>query len=113
VNWEAVGALGEWIGAFGVVISIVFLAQQVRSNTRALKARAAYDAGIGWAELNEELAQNILFDTNTPGSFNFPDDTIRLWQPDADPVPFHQPRCTRTRCSGDPIFRSWKPSTGC
>ena len=74
MNWEAVGALGEWIGASAVVISIVFLAQQVRSNTRAVKARAAYDANIGWAELNERLAQAILFDTNTPGS------TFRSWK---------------------------------
>jgi hypothetical protein len=88
MTWEAIGALGEWIGALGVIISIVFLAHQVRSNTRAVRARAAYDASIGWADLNEELAQNILFDTNTPGTFNFPADTMRLWQPDADPAAF-------------------------
>ena len=55
MDWTAVGALGEWIGALGVVISIVFLASPVRSDMRALKAQAAYDANNGWATLNEQL----------------------------------------------------------
>ena len=88
MNWEAVGALGEWIGAFAVVISIIFLAQQVRSNTRTLKARAAYDASNSWADINEQIAQAILFDPSTPGRYNFPDDTMRLWREDAHPTSF-------------------------
>lgn len=47
MNWEAIGATGELIGAAGVIISILYLAAQVRSNTRSLKAstfQAACDA---------------------------------------------------------------------
>ena len=47
MNWEAMGATGEVIGAVGVIISILYLAVQVRSNTRSLKAstfQAACDA---------------------------------------------------------------------
>lgn len=43
MNWEAIGAAGEIVGAIAVVISLVFLAFQLRSNTGALKA-SAYQA---------------------------------------------------------------------
>jgi hypothetical protein len=85
MSWEAIGALGEWIGALGVVISIVFLASQVRSNTRALRARAAYDANIGWATLNEQLFFAVYFSGDGQGRPNFAEEAMRLWAADADP----------------------------
>ena len=30
MNWEAIGALGEMIGAVAVVVSLVYLAVQIR-----------------------------------------------------------------------------------
>ena len=33
-NWEAIGAIGEIMGAVAVVISLVYLAIQIRQNTR-------------------------------------------------------------------------------
>jgi hypothetical protein len=56
MNWDAVAATGEWVGAIAVVISIVFLTLQVRSNTRAVRGRAAYDANNSWADLSQEVA---------------------------------------------------------
>jgi hypothetical protein len=38
VNWEAIGALGEILGAVAVVITLIYLAAQLRQNTRALKS---------------------------------------------------------------------------
>jgi hypothetical protein len=38
MNWEAVSAVGQSIGALAVVISLVYLAVQVRQNTRAVRA---------------------------------------------------------------------------
>ena len=35
MNWEAIGALGEAIGAVGVIASLLYLAMQVRASTRA------------------------------------------------------------------------------
>jgi hypothetical protein len=35
VNWEAIGAISEVIGAAGVIASMLYLAVQVRSSTRA------------------------------------------------------------------------------
>ena len=37
MNWEAIGAISEAIGAFGVIVSIVYLAFQIRQNTRQLE----------------------------------------------------------------------------
>jgi hypothetical protein len=37
VNWEAVGAIGEVIGALAVIATLLYLALQVRQNTKAIK----------------------------------------------------------------------------
>lgn len=37
MNWEAVGAMAEAIGALGVIITLVYLATQIRSNTKATR----------------------------------------------------------------------------
>jgi len=34
MNWEAIGAIGEVIGAFAVVASLIYLAGQIRHNNR-------------------------------------------------------------------------------
>ena len=35
VNWEAISAIGQLVGALAVVISLIYLASEVRRNTRA------------------------------------------------------------------------------
>ena len=40
MNWEAVGAIGEVLGAVGVIITLVYLAFQIRQNTRGLRLTA-------------------------------------------------------------------------
>lgn len=46
MSWEAAGALGEIIGAIAVLLTLAYLATQVRQNSRSLRA-ASYQA---WAE---------------------------------------------------------------
>ncbi len=36
MNWEAISAIGEAVGAIAVVISLVYLAVQIRQNTRQI-----------------------------------------------------------------------------
>ena len=50
MNWEAIGAIGQIVGAIAVVISLVYLAREIRSN-----ARSARMASVG--TLNEWLRQ--------------------------------------------------------
>jgi hypothetical protein len=57
MNWDAIGAIGETIGAIAVVVSILYLAIQIRSNTRATKASASFDATHSWATSNEQVPQ--------------------------------------------------------
>jgi hypothetical protein len=35
MNWEAIGAIGEVLGALGVIITLAYLAIQIRQNTRS------------------------------------------------------------------------------
>jgi hypothetical protein len=37
MNWEALGAIGEIVGAVAVVVTLGYLAVQIRQNTRTLK----------------------------------------------------------------------------
>jgi len=37
MNWDAIGAVGEILGAFAVILSLVYLAVQVRHNTESLR----------------------------------------------------------------------------
>ena len=37
MNWEAISAIGQIVGAIAVVISLIYLARQIRSNARATR----------------------------------------------------------------------------
>ena len=53
MDWDAVGAIGEILGAGAVVISILYLAKQINANTRSMKANAGFQATHSWAEYNQ------------------------------------------------------------
>ncbi len=36
MNWEALGAIGETLGALGVIVTLVYLAIQIRQNTQSM-----------------------------------------------------------------------------
>jgi uncharacterized membrane protein len=40
VNWDAIGAVAEVIGALAVLITLIYLALQIRQNTRAINSSA-------------------------------------------------------------------------
>jgi hypothetical protein len=37
MNWDAVGAIAETVGALGVIVSLIYLALQVRQNTQQVR----------------------------------------------------------------------------
>lgn len=57
MNWEAIAAIGQMIGARAVVVSIVYLSIQIRANTRATRGSASYEAAHSWAQTNDQNAQ--------------------------------------------------------
>lgn len=44
MNWEAVGAVGEVVGAAGVIATLLYLAIQIRAGTRATAVEAKLEA---------------------------------------------------------------------
>ena len=37
MNWEAIGAVGEILGAIAVLLSLAYLAVQIRQNTASVR----------------------------------------------------------------------------
>jgi hypothetical protein len=58
LNWEAVGAVAEAIGAIGVIVTLMYLAVQIRSNTQTVRATAFQEMDEGIRALNLVLAQD-------------------------------------------------------
>jgi hypothetical protein len=58
MSWEAVAAIAELLGAIGVIVSLGYLAQQVRQNTRSVRA-ASYQS---WFASYDSLSDLLLGD---------------------------------------------------
>ena len=63
MNWEAIGAIGEIVGAFAVVATLIYLASQTKLNrqatelnTQALRSSARTEASRYWSEETIRLA---------------------------------------------------------
>lgn len=61
MNWEAIGSVGEMVSALAVVVSLVYLGVQLRTNSKTLKASAAWDAETIFAEANIQSARDPEF----------------------------------------------------
>ena len=56
MNWEAIGAAGELVGALAVFISLIYLATQIRNSKRSDQINAASQAA---ASVDEWLGQIV------------------------------------------------------
>ena len=54
---QLLGNFGEFIGSIGVVVTLVYLAVQIRANTRTTKANASFQATHSWAEVTQRLSE--------------------------------------------------------
>jgi len=54
---QLLGNFGEFIGSIGVIVSLVYLAVQIRSNTRTTKANASFHATHSWADVTQRLSE--------------------------------------------------------
>jgi len=50
MNWDAIGAVGEIIGALAVFLTLIYLAIQIRQNTKAVHASANH---VSVSEVNQ------------------------------------------------------------
>jgi hypothetical protein len=66
MNWEAIGAIGEVVGAVVVIITLVYLTIQLRQNTKAIEHssyRGVFDDAYQWMYKvieNPEIAELYL-----------------------------------------------------
>lgn len=76
MNWNAVGAIAEVLGAVGVIVSLLYLAIQVRQGTKVAKAatRQALAGGL------QALASDLVNVPMSPAFFR-PISRAKLWSP--------------------------------
>ena len=66
MNFQDLGSLGEFVGAIAVVVSLIYLATQIRQNTQVVRASSYEDVAKGTREFmalfvqDEKLAQMYL-----------------------------------------------------
>jgi hypothetical protein len=113
MNWEAVGALGELLGASAVVVSVLYLAVQVRSQVRETRLNALHEVSEGFREgiaatfLDQQLSELFVRGKDDPDALTeaervqfiaFMQRNYRVWE-DA----FYQRREGRL---DEPLWRS-------
>lgn len=62
MNWDAIGAIGEIIGAAAVVASLGYLAIQIRHQNSETRSAAMHDISVGWRAASEVFTDGELAD---------------------------------------------------
>ena len=68
MSWEAIGAIGSLLGAISVLLTLLYLAKQIKENSKLLTTSVYQTAVDGYNEMasmfleNPELARNLLMD---------------------------------------------------
>ena len=57
MNWVAIGAVGELLGALGVIATLGYLALQIRQYTRSVRASTHHDATSRAADFSRAIAE--------------------------------------------------------
>lgn len=58
MNWEAIGAIGEILGAIAVLLTLAYLAAQIRQNTNSVRTSTFQQVVSDMAHAIEQLNQN-------------------------------------------------------
>ena len=58
MNWEAIGASAEAIAAIGVVVTLAYLAVQIRAHTRATRVSSFQSNTDSLNQVNLMIAEN-------------------------------------------------------
>lgn len=61
MNWEAISAIGQIVGAGGVIVSVIYLAHQVRSNARQTRLASMRSMSEAFNQWLQSLAENAEF----------------------------------------------------
>jgi len=58
MNWEAMGAIGEILGAVGVIVSLVYLALQIRQNSNVVRSATRQAISTTQVELGLRIGES-------------------------------------------------------
>lgn len=58
MNWDAIGAIGEIVGALGVILSVLYLAIQIRKDARARVAETSHSVAARAGAVQQILSEN-------------------------------------------------------
>lgn len=76
MNWEAIVAISQLVAAIGVILSLIFLAIQLRQNTKAVRSSSIHDLTYSLSATaqtvveNENIVQILLKAKAGPESLN-------------------------------------------
>jgi hypothetical protein len=56
MNWDAIGAVGEIVGALAVVVTLIYVSKQIRQGARSVSIAALRDTTAQWNQWGEMLA---------------------------------------------------------
>ena len=58
MNWEAIGAIGDFVGGIAVVVTLLYLVAQVRQNTKMIGTSAYAQLCSQFSDLSYTIAAN-------------------------------------------------------
>jgi len=58
LNWDAIGAIGELVGATAVFVSIIYLALQIRQNSTEVRSSGSHNAAYSAIQILESIGTN-------------------------------------------------------
>ncbi len=58
MNWDAIGAIGEVVGAVGVIVSLLYLALQIRQNSNVVRSATRQAISTTQVELGLRIAES-------------------------------------------------------
>ena len=56
MNWDAIGAIGEVVGATGVILSLLYLAVQIRGDAKAKRASTVHEQSNAYRDFLNTMA---------------------------------------------------------
>ena len=63
MNWEAIGSVAELVGAFGVIVSLLYLAKQIGVSSKQTEANSSIARGTAYQQVrmqvNDVLAHRL------------------------------------------------------
>jgi hypothetical protein len=58
MNWDAISAVGEIVGAVAVIVTLMFVARDIRQNSKSLAMSALRDTTAQWNQWSDMIASS-------------------------------------------------------